>query len=152
MFVECSPTSTRLTAFRLGQRKPERRGQKGKPGPVAHVSVWPCQSRPGTYLCVPLMQSVILLLHLRLSLLQPGNWKTQPWPVNNAAHSSPSSLPRALHVGRRFQDKLTPVAECSGTTSPDGYCQQRAPADEKAETRRQTLAGLGGTYCACCVT
>lgn len=35
-------------------------------------------ARPGsTHLCVPLVQRIVLLLHLRLPLLQPGNWKTQ---------------------------------------------------------------------------
>lgn len=81
----------RLTAFRVGSRISGKKGRGGNPRSATATRVrlrpppWGVVLRVAcvgrrlilgqgwTYLGVSLVQGVILLLHLRLPLLQPGN-------------------------------------------------------------------------------
>ena len=75
-----------------------RRFSRGAPGRQK-------AARPGsTHLRVPLVQCVVLLLHLRFPLLQPGNWKTQ---ATRLSRSQPA--PGWPAGGRGLQTNPCPV-------------------------------------------
>lgn len=87
-----------------------------------------------THLRVPLVQRVVLFLHLRLPLLQPGNWKTQATRLSRSQPAPAPGWPPGAEGCRTHTQRPEPGGgrirgDCPEDTS------RRAPRGPVGETR-----------------